>query len=110
MPNRKHLSNLRHPAQVLAARAGLIPASDDIEDELNLRTAHIGRIVSAQAKHEGGRHDLAIIDILQDLRHYCDSKGLPFHELDAVAHEYYLEYVADSPWVSRPHLEAMIEA
>ncbi|HEV2202546.1 MAG TPA: hypothetical protein VGR73_22235 [Bryobacteraceae bacterium] len=104
------MSNVRQPAHVLAARAGILFASDDIEHELNLRTASVSRTVSAQAKHEGGRHDLAIIEILQNLRHYCDSKRLAFHELDAAAHKYYLEYVADSPWVSRPHLAAMIEA
>lgn len=109
MPNKKHSSNVRHPAHVLAARAGIIFASDDVEHELNLRTASVSRIVSAQAKHEGGRHDLAITDILQSLRHYCDSRGLAFHELDAAAHEYYLEDVAESPWVSRPYLGAMIE-
>jgi hypothetical protein len=102
MPNKKHLSNVHHPAHVLAARAGLIPASDHIENELNLQAARIGRSVSAYARRKS-RHDLAITDILQDLRHYCDSKGLAFHELDAAAHEYYLEDVNESPWISRPH-------
>src|SRR5258708_760723 len=110
MPNKKHLNRGRHPAHVLAARAGIIFASDDIEDELHLRAAAASRIVSAQARHERGRQDLAMIDILENLRHYCDSKGLPFHKLDAVAHERYLEYVDESPWVSRPYLGAMIEA
>jgi hypothetical protein len=102
MPNKKHLSNVHHAAHVLAARAGLIPASDYIENELNLRAARIGRTVSAYARRDG-RHDLAITGFLQDLRHYCDSKGLVFHELDSAAHEYYLEDVNESPWISRPH-------
>ena len=30
-------------------------------------------------------------DLLADLRHFCDLHGLPFHELDADAHEAYLD-------------------
>ncbi len=103
MPNKKYLYTLRHPAHVLKARAGLIPESDHIQHELNVRTARIGRTVSTYARRERGRHDLAIIDILQNLRHYCDSQGLAFHKLNKVADEYYREDVNESPWISRPH-------
>lgn len=98
----RSLLNDRLSARVLKARAGLIPASDDIENELDARTARVGRTLRAYAKETGGRDDLAITDILHDLRHYCDTKALTFAELDAAAHEYYLEYVNDSPWISRP--------
>jgi hypothetical protein len=66
--------------------------------------ARIARTVSAYAKLRGSRshYDLAISDMLQDLRHYCDSKGLVFDELDTVAYGCYLEDVNESPWISRP--------
>jgi len=102
MPNKKQLSNAQRAALILEARSGLIPASDDIEDELNARTAHIARALRAYAKLTRGRDDLAITDILHDLRHYCDSKALAFDELATAAYEYYLEDAAESPWISRP--------
>ncbi len=89
-------------ASVLEARAGLIPASDGIENELDLRTARIGDAVRAYARRTEGPDALAMIDMLQDLRHYCDTKGLMFDELDSVAYDYYLEDVNDSPWIKRP--------
>ena len=103
MPNKKYLYTLSHPTHVLKARAGIIPASDHVQHELNVRTARIGRTVKTYAKREGGRHDLVITSILQDLRHYCDNQGLVFQELNTVADEYYREDVAESPWISRPH-------
>jgi hypothetical protein len=89
-------------ASVIAARAGIIPASDWIDYELELSAAHIGRAVAAYAKGTGGRADVAITSMLQDLRHYCDSKGLSFGRLDETASEYYREDVRESPWISRP--------
>jgi hypothetical protein len=97
----KSLVISRLSPQVLKARAGLIPASDDIENELEARVAHVRRSVRAYGKLNSDRDDLAIIDILQDLRHYCDSKALVFDELDGTAREYYQEYVDESPWISR---------
>lgn len=94
--------NPRHDARVIEARAGLIPASDDIEDELDARTGRIGRTVRAYAKVTNGRDDLAIASILEDIRHYCDSKALSFDELDTAAYNNHLEYVNESPWISRP--------
>jgi hypothetical protein len=105
MPNKKYLSPLRYPAHVIKARAGLIPESDHIQHELNLRTASIGRTVEVYARREQGRHDLAITEILQDLRHLCDSHGLAFQELDRTAAEYYQEDVNESPWISRLHAD-----
>jgi hypothetical protein len=80
----------------------LIPASDGIEDELDARTARLGRTVRTYAKGtNGGRDDLAIANLLEDIRHYCDSRTLSFDELDAAAYNNYLEYVKESPWISR---------
>ncbi len=86
---------------VVAARAGLIPASDWIDYELDTRTEQIGRAIGTYAKSTGGRADLAIASMLQDLRHYCDSTGLAFGRLDQSAREDYEEYVAETPWVAR---------
>lgn len=89
----RHLSSL-----VIEARAGLIPASDDIDDELRARlkrTARVVGLVRAYASLEGcGSDELAIADILCDLRHYCAGKGLSFHKLSDDAYAQYLEEVA----------------
>lgn len=96
MPNKKQLNSAHRAALVLEARAGLIPASDDMADELRAATARIGRTVTAYAKSmKAGSDDLAIIDILVDLWHYCDSRGLAFREIDAAASEHYREAIAD---------------
>jgi hypothetical protein len=104
MPNKEQLKHARAEALVRKARAGVIPASDHIDAEINGRVARIARTAGLYAKLAGNcsRDDLAISDILLDLRHYCDSKGLAFDELDAAAYERYLEDVNESPWISRP--------
>jgi len=99
MPKSK--MNPRHSPSVIEARTGLIPASDDIEDELDARTARVSRTLRAYAKGTNGRDDLAITNILEDIRHYCDSKTLSFDELDKAAYNNYLGYVKESPWISR---------
>jgi hypothetical protein len=99
MARKKFLRGIGHPAHVLAARAGIIPDSDYIENEINLRVARIHGTVSAYAKRNGDGCDLAIMSILQDLRHYCDSKGLVFHELDMSAEQFYMEDAHESPWM-----------
>jgi hypothetical protein len=98
----KLLRSKRLSASVVAARAGMVPESDHLEYELDTRVAHIGRAVRAYAKRSGDRDDLAVAFMLQDLRHYCDSKGLVFGRLDETAYEYYQEYVNESPWISKP--------
>jgi hypothetical protein len=104
MPSKEQLKNIRAEALLIKkARAGVIPASDNIEAELELYVARIGRTVNAHAKFRHGDEALAISDILHELRHYCDSKCLAFGELNARAHEYYLEDVKESPWISRIH-------
>jgi hypothetical protein len=99
MPNKRHLNNARRAVFILEARAGLIPASDAIENEQRARMKCIGRVVKAYAKLVSARpcdwDHLAITDILADLRHYCDYIGLAFDELGAAAYEQCLEDAAD---------------
>ena len=100
MPNKKRSTKTRRAALIVEARAGLIPASDDIEDEVRSRmdrTARIGRIVKVYARLlEHGSENLAISDNLADLRHYCNGKRLAFRELDTAACERYQEEEAQS--------------
>ena len=100
MPNNRQVNDSRRSALVLEARAGLIPTSDDVADERQVRMDRIGSTVKAYAKMaRGGSGDCdawAITNILADLRHHCDSKGLAFHELDAAAYGHYLEDVSES--------------
>jgi hypothetical protein len=95
----KKLSNdARHAALILEARAGLIPESDWIAEEVRSRmerTASTGRFVSSHARLSSrGSDALAIKEILADLRHYCDSKGLGFQDLDAEACEDYQDEIS----------------
>jgi hypothetical protein len=95
MPNRRHKSGRARANCVIEARAGLIPASDHIADERRVRTACIARIIRSVKSSLGSvarvSDDLAITDILADLRHYCDHRGLAFDRLDGAAHTQYLE-------------------
>jgi hypothetical protein len=102
MFNRRQPSNRRHTALVIQARAGLIPASDDVEDERRARmkcTARVGFGVKAYARRATcGSEDLAIAEILAHLRHYCDSKGLAFCKLDAAGYALYVQEVNGPEW------------
>ncbi len=113
MPNRKQMSKARRVELVREARAGLIPASDDMEDERRVRTNLTARTIRAVKARLGSvtrvSDDLAITNILSDLRHYCDCEGLAFEKLDRAAYVLYSEEKADeAAWLSRPgHLEAI---
>lgn len=39
------------------------------------------------AKTEG--HETALVDLLSDIRHFCDSRGLNLADIDRVAHNHY---------------------
>ncbi len=110
MPNKKQLNSACRAALIIEARAGLIPASENIENELLARTARIGHIVKVYAKLVHGTDDLAITDVLTDLRHYCDRKGLAFRELDTAANEHHLEDAAESGLISGPRRDGDWEA
>jgi len=103
----KKLSNHTHrAAPILEARAGLIPESDWIEEEVRARierTMRIGRVVKSHARLlTRGSDALAISEILADLRHYCDSKSLAFEKLNAAASENYQDEDSQARMVGRP--------
>ncbi len=80
---------------MVEARAGLIPASDDIAGEKHARMNHTARVIRAAKAYLGSvarvPDDHAILNILADLRHYCDHKDLAFDELARAAYTLYLE-------------------
>ncbi len=106
MPSKKLSNNTRRAALTLEARAGLIPESDWVAEEVRARTdrtARIDRVVNLHARLlTHGSDGLAISEILADLRHYCDSKGLAFEELDAAACGTYQDEVSQSCMVGCP--------
>jgi hypothetical protein len=99
MSKRKQTSHAGHSELVHEARAGLIPASDDIADEQRARLDCAARIIGSAKPYLGSgkrvsdRH--AITSILADLRHYCDGKGLVFGKLGTAAYALYLLEKAD---------------
>jgi hypothetical protein len=102
MPNRGQQNKSRRVNLVIGARAGLLPASDDVANEIHIRTSQTADIVHTAKNHLGSvacvSDDLAITNILADLRHYCDTKRVAFKKLDKAARALYLEalIVADS--------------
>jgi hypothetical protein len=80
-------------SSVVQARAGLIPESDwtaaEVRERKN-RTECINRTIRSYVGLSTKSSDAAVIpEILADLRHYCDCRGLAFEELDRVATETY---------------------
>lgn len=89
---RKQSNKPLHSALVIEARAGLIPESDWTAAEVRARTdrtARIGQAIESYAKLTRSSRAVAVLDMLTHLRHYCDSKGLPFEKLDGEASENY---------------------
>jgi hypothetical protein len=99
----KRPNKVFHSASVIEARAGLIPESDWIAEEVLARigrTARIGRVIESHARSlTRGSRPMAISEILADLRHYCDNKGLTFEELDSAASENYEDEASQSRMV-----------
>ena len=92
---------------MVEARAGLIPASDDMADEIRARTNRTAGIIRTAKTYLGSgarvSDDLAITNILSNLRHYCDCKGLAFKTLDSAARALYLEEKAyEAVWPTPP--------
>ena len=107
MPNKKLKTKLRRVNPVVEARAGLIPASDDMADEMRARTSLTARIVRSVKPYLGSMRrvsdDLAITNIISDLRHYCDRRGLAFNKLDRAAYALYSEEKAEeAAWLNPP--------
>lgn len=101
------MSNTRRIDLVRKARAGLIPESDNIANEIRARTERTARIVRTARTYLGSAtrvsEEHAITDILADLRHYCDCRGLAFRKIHTAAYALYLEDKAyEAPWESFP--------
>jgi hypothetical protein len=92
---RKQMSKIRRSDLLLAARAGLIPESENIANEKRVRTNRTARIIRTAKTYLGSvarvSDEQAITDILADLRHYCDSRSLPFRKLHTAAYALYLQ-------------------
>jgi hypothetical protein len=95
MPNRRQQYKVRHAYLMVDARAGLISASDDILNERRVRTIRTARIIRTVKPYLGSvkrvSDELAIANILADLRHYCDCAGLAFGRLQKAAQALYLD-------------------
>jgi len=109
MQTGRQKSNLDRCNSVIEARAGLIPASDDIADEMRARMKLTTRIIRTMKPSLGSvkrvSDNLAITNILSDLRHYCDSRGLAFEKLDKAAFELYSEEKAYEATLATPPCE-----
>jgi hypothetical protein len=103
---RKRSNRAVQSAPVIEARAGLIPESDWIAEEVRARvdrTARLSRVIKSHARSlTKGSDAVAILEILADLRHYCDSKGLMFEELAGAASENYQDEASQSRMVGCP--------
>ena len=53
--------------------------------------ARMGSLISRRARMDGTDCSGAIRDLLTDIRHLCDSKGIDFHERLDASYEVYLE-------------------
>lgn len=101
------MSQTRRVDLVREARAGVIPESDNIANEIRTRTNQTARLVRTAKTHLGSvtrvSEEQAITNVLVDLRHYCDDQGLAFHKLHAAAQELYLgEKASEARWGSLP--------
>lgn len=104
------MSNARRADLVRKARAGLIPASDDIADEKRARMNSIGRIIRA-AKTQLGTvtrvsDEHAITSVLADLQHFCGWKGLSFRKIHEASCALYFEDEADFRNITSPTADA----
>src|SRR5882724_11864743 len=111
---RKQSNRAFHSARVIEARAGLIPESDWMAEGVRARidrTARIDRLIRSRARLlPGGSHVVAISEMLADLRHYCDCKGLTFEQLDRAASENYEDEASLNRMVSGHREESKKQA
>ena len=95
MPNMRQQKKTGRLNLTIGARGGLISASDDVINEILVRTNRTARIIRNVKPCLGSvkrvSDDLAIANILADLRHYCDCTGLVFGKLQKDANALYLE-------------------
>lgn len=64
-----------------------------MRDENKARAERILCAATAVEAYRDNKDNPATLaaDLLADLRHFCDLHGLPFHEMNADAHEVYLD-------------------
>jgi hypothetical protein len=109
MSKRQKPSDRRRAELVREARAGLLPQSDDLVNEVRARmnrTALSARSIKTYTKLATcSSEELAISTILADLRHYCASKELSFRKLNADGYTLYVEEVSESRLVTTEQLE-----
>jgi hypothetical protein len=95
MTKRKPIGKARGIDLVREARAGLIPTSDDIAAEKRARIDCAARIIRLTKPYLGSisrvSDEEAITNILADLRHYCDCKGLTIRKIRVAANALYLQ-------------------
>ena len=53
--------------------------------------ADIAHIVKAMIRRDGSDASGAVRDLMTDLRHFCEAKGLDFHERADASYQVYLE-------------------
>jgi len=105
MSVRKQVRNRRQTKLVPTARGGIIYASDVLAEEGRARINRIERLIRIVKNYLGSvacvSDEQAITDILADLRHYCDCKGLTFRKLERAAVALYEDENTDqSEWPS----------
>lgn len=92
---RRDIFNLKRriSPQVAEARAGLIPSSDDIIDEIRARLNRTALTAKTVRQYRLITHSepAAIAEVLADIRHYCVGQGLSFQKLLAFATRVYRE-------------------
>jgi len=93
MSRKQRISKRLQTGSVREARAGLIPQSDGILDEIEARldrTSCIAKVVGRYWAASDSEQE-AITSILVDLRHHCTAKRLSFSLLQAAAARQFCE-------------------
>jgi len=76
----------------MAYRKNITPNPDSDYNSDRVRRAR-SALCSAYDPYQEGKD--ALVDLLADLRHYCDSHGWDFADADRVAHDHYLIELAE---------------
>lgn len=76
----KRTKRVRLSNVAISARAGLIPACDDLADEAEARLNHAVHLVRTMRRvapyTSRANQGYVLTEILADLKHYCATKGL----------------------------------
>jgi hypothetical protein len=89
MSKRTQMRNRPQPKPVPKVRGRINYASNVLADEGRARIARVERVIHTVKAYLGSAAHVtdsqAITDLLADLRHICDYKGLAFRKLDRAA-------------------------